>query len=668
MRFNKLLLCNYRQYVDVEFDFDQKINIIEGENGIGKSTFMSSIIFALYGIREVEKSKLLDKIEYLANQDTVSGKSGDYDFSKPETKVVLTIEMDELDGKKYQIERTFNNRRFHTDYMTGEVGVYNTANFEKVVAYEVGTASKREVEMDIITDSLPENIVPLLFFDGERIKSVESVINSTMTGKDNFKSEIERILRISNLENAKTLITQAYKCLENVIAESSHDGRISELTTKKHSIERNVENNKTKIEEFEKKIDTIEVEREEIKQYLKQHDKSKLLEEKREVLNVQVVDKKDEMKNKEIDLLSALWERGPAMARSLQYTSLVEKISKRSTLYEVRGMEQQAIEDITENGVCICGTKINDNMKIRLNELHSTLPPESFESMLRGEATDASDIKELLDRNKDLRKRYMNDERSIRDLEKEVEKISQELSKIDSSEVKLKESRNRDLKDQLDELVKKKYMLEGVNEKFENGLEKTNNELDSLTRKKNSNNDDYQAKLDLEDSKAFVDELIRERRETIRINLEKYINQNADKLLRDKVEIKLDRYLKPSVKFAAGSESASSGQNVMISLSYLLGLMQIAKDDTNKIESDGKNMKYPMVMDGVTAVLDVNHIQNMIQNVLAVDSQVIFLVNDQTIVKLSEAVQKVLEIDNIDNQYIKIKRDVNTNVAYIEGK
>lgn len=668
MRFNKLLLCNYRQYVDVEFDFDEKINIIEGENGIGKSTFMSSIIFALYGIREVEKSKLLDKIEYLANQDTVSGKPGDYDFSKPETKVVLTIEMDELEGKKYQIERTFNNRRFHTDYMTGEIGVYNTVNFEKVVAYEVGTASKREVEMDIITDSLPENIVPLLFFDGERIKSVESVINSTMTGKDNFKSEIERILRISNLENAKTLITQACKNLENVIAKSSHDGQISELTTKKHSIERNIESNKTKLEEFENKIDVIEVEREEIKQYLKQHDQSKLLEEKRESLNAQITDKKDEKKNKEIDLLSALWERGPAMARSLQYTSLVDKISKRSTLYEVRGMEQQAIEDIMENGVCICGTKIDDKMKIQLNELHSTLPPESFESMLRGEATDASDIKELLDRNKDLRKRYMKDARSIKDLEKEVENISEELSNIDSSEVKLKESRNRDLKDQLDELVKNKYMLEGVTEKFESGLEKTNSELDSLTRKKNSNNDDYQAKLDLEDSKVFVENKINERRETIRTNLEKYINQNADKLLRDKVEIKLDKFLKPSVKFAAGSESASSGQNVMISLSYLLGLMQIAKDDTNTLESDGINMKYPMVMDGVTAVLDVNHIQNMIQNVLAVDSQVIFLVNDQTIVKLSEAVQKVLEIDNIDNQYIKIKRDVNTNIAYIEGK
>ena len=45
----KLVLVNYRTYSDHTLEFDEKLNIIKGANGIGKTTIVEAISFALFG-------------------------------------------------------------------------------------------------------------------------------------------------------------------------------------------------------------------------------------------------------------------------------------------------------------------------------------------------------------------------------------------------------------------------------------------------------------------------------------------------------------------------------------------------------------------------------------------------------------------------------------------
>ncbi|WOO88073.1 AAA family ATPase [Mollicutes bacterium LVI A0039] len=668
MIFNKLILNNYRQYKNVEFNFNDKLNLIEGANGIGKSTFMSAIIFALYGLRQVEKSGLLENVEYLANLDTiVFNEHGVPTFTNNISTVTLYIEVNSGTQKKYEITRSLDNKEYYNMYRQNAKRIVHS-EYESVEVREISTVDKKLVSLEEITMMLPENIAPLLFFDGERIKSIQSVINSGM--QSDFKDEVERILQISRINSGKLLIKNAHAAVINKISKQIDKEEVYQLQSQKDQIETTVAKYEQEVKELEEKNQITVKEQAEITRYLQEHEESKRLQEKRSEIENQKKMIKDNQYELKTRLMDMLCKEGSKMALTSIFSKLYDKISQNADIYEIGGIEQRAITDIISNGTCICGNCITDGMKQHLVRVRETLPPESFEAMLKSELTHALDVQDEKDRAGDLRIKYYENDLTLVDLDSQLKDVSNKILDIDTTEIKNKEQRHNEL-----ELIRKAdeqklYELCGQIRQLEIQLSVVTTDLNKIQSKEETNELDEKVKKALSESVKIADVIINNRKSSIREQLEQRVNENANLLLRDNLNIKLDAHLKPKVKYVNGTESSSSGQNVMISLSYLLGLMQIAKDQHESKNVDDllyPNIHYPMVMDGVTATLDIEHIGNMVNSILDVDSQVIFLVNEQTIIKLTEALCKKLNVDSIEGNITRIFRDVDKNETYIEA-
>lgn len=668
MVFEKLIIKNYRQYKDIEFDFNDDINIIEAENGIGKSTFMSTIIFALYGIEQVRRSGLIEDMTYMANQDnvTISPAKTSYNFKENITEVTLILKINES-NKRYEVKRSLNNRRYMAEARVKDPGLYNLDNFEKVEAFEITTVDKPAVQLSVITSIIPANIAPLLFFDGERINSIESVIN---VGKktEEFQREIEKILNIEVYEDANSIIKKSANAIKSNLTAEASDSELESLQIECNNINKEIAEKSNQKEKLIEKLENQEIETKQYQEVLRANAKSINFQKDRDSLNSQLSEMEKRKEVYKEQLLSMIWEEGPRLNISSIFRSLNEVLSTGKSIYEISGMEQRAVDDILLKNKCICGTKISSAMREELKGLKETLPPESFESMLKSEVADAVDLDDFDKKNSNLRIDYGKTLSKINGLEKQRDQISKQIENIDEDEIAATESRlNKSLE------LEQKYnnaisSLEGELKVLGNTLKGKQDTVDSRLEKETGNQLDKKVNKVLNETHKYLRTQISKKKDNIKSDLETKVNQNIRVLMRDSVHITLKNNLAPEVKFEAGSTSASSGQNVMISLAYLLGLMQIAKLQTGD-EIISKQTSYPIVMDGVTAKLDNAHTRAMVDNILKAKTQVIFLANDQMFRELESSIKDKTGLDSIEDKVIRLKRDKNTNTTYmIEDK
>lgn len=668
MIFKKLILENYRQYKDIEFEFNETINIIEAENGIGKSTFMSSIIFALYGMKQVINSGLIEEITYMANQDNIEVEKGSIKFFENNTTVTLILDTRES-GTSYEIKRTLNNRKYMKEQEISKDGSLKYDNFEEVEVRKLENTHSTVVELKEIVQMIPENIAPLLFFDGERINSIESVINSKKV-KTEFKDEIEKILNIENFELAKSLINRSSNMLNIDIVKGIDDKETSILQIECEELDEEIQKATYLINDLKNKLDSQEEESQKYTDYLKTCDESIKYQEKRELLlknKIEVQLQKEQSRDK---LIEMIWEEGPKLSSASIFRELDSVLNADKSMYVISGIEQKAINDIIKSDNCICGTRINNEMRNNLEELRAVLPPESFESMLKSELANSVDADDVENKYRKIQIEFGTTISKQTEIDNELQSISEKITEINLPDVKSTEEKLA-LSIYEEDLIKEKInKLYGKIETNETLLESKKYDLRKKMQHKSANEEELQAKITLDETVKFLADFIKNKKTNIKDNLESKLNVNVNNLMRDNVNITLNSNLTPVVRFEGGAISASSGQNVMISLAYLLGLMQIAKEQSKDKHGYalGTEVTYPIVMDGVTAKLDVNHTNSMVKNVVEAGTQVIFLANDQMLVQLKESILKATDYLDIDDKIIKLKRDIDSNITYkVEG-
>jgi len=195
-------LNNFRVYYDkclIEFERDAKrnIHIVSGYNGYGKTTFLTSLVWCLYGklmkdVEDVFKQQIDDLGGYpkyvTSCQNKLSAKSGEKEFS-------VTLTLSDVNIPSVACEEVIIKRRGYSKSGVDDLEIFIDGH-QNELTKEVGN------EMFIQDFILPKEIAKFFFFDAEKI--VQLAETRSISDKRKLSKAYSEVLGIKKYEDLRT--------------------------------------------------------------------------------------------------------------------------------------------------------------------------------------------------------------------------------------------------------------------------------------------------------------------------------------------------------------------------------------------------------------------------------------------------------------------------------
>lgn len=609
MKLKTIELNNFLQFYQTKIELDDNVNFLIGDNTTGKSTLMASMIFTLFGSKSLINSKLLRDIKKEEQIRNIKHKDED---------VRVTIVFNADNGDTYTANRVL--KRSGNEF--GELYLKSAAK-----------GGRRElVEFSEITEILPEFLAPLLFFNGEKIGAFEKIMGGSNIN-DEFKDNIERVMRVDKLTAMKTLIQKASR-----IAQKSFNTELPEQRTKEAELEALIAKKKEQEEAIaivNKNLKKCSDEELEISEFLMKHEETRKLEQEYQLKLAEIKSCNIQLEKEESEAKRMLGNQGYTTFKlrifSDVYDQLEQEEEEAVDEISISGIHQDAIDAIIEHEKCICGEILSEEQIKHLKSLKKFLPPENYKNDIkrRRNAVD-NDYTEVMESKK----------QAIAGLKHELIKLNnarldlkKELSDFDVTDIKEKSKRRDYLIKEIGTQEEKLQILTDQVEKKEQKIAKYNIELVNIAKSAHEHNKNVRVYEELKLAEAELVKHIKETREEKREHLQKYINRNINELLRDKAFVELDSNMKPKVSYQNGTDSSSTAQRAAMSIAYLFALIDLAKEiikeDSEQLEWIDQETweSYPLVFDGVSSSLDPEHTGNLMDKIQNYEGQIIMLMN-----------------------------------------
>ena len=266
MKISKIILNNFRQYygkieIDLNTNDNKNIVLIGGKNGFGKTNFLISIVWCLFGekITQIDEN-FKREVQKEMNYSKFIKQSLNW-TSKEEnnTKFSVEIHFDEIDypaNIKVSDNRIFIKRMFDVIKMEEKINILNSSGEELFIDVED--------KVSFINDYLiPLEAAKFVFFDAEKIaswaelstKDEGNVLNDALgklLGLDLYENLKDDILVYSNnlkRESANTNIKEQIINTEKAV--ELNKGKVDDIDLKSAQNETMIRESRTKIKEYQ---------------------------------------------------------------------------------------------------------------------------------------------------------------------------------------------------------------------------------------------------------------------------------------------------------------------------------------------------------------------------------------------------------------------------------
>lgn len=251
MQLKEISLNNFRIYKGVNTinlmpDNDKNIIIISGKNGFGKTTFLMSLVWCLYGkqmgmVDELYKSEIAQKgsyAKYIAgSMNRLASLEGAFKFS-----VSLTFtDVKMLTGNFSEVQIT---RSYDTRTSSENVVVLIDGQFNEIIR-DLTTDKQDGAEIFIRDFILPIEIAKFFFFDAEKIVSLAEI--NSIEQRKNLSKAYTEVLGIKKYEDLK-------ETLESLQDDYRKKSATPEDRKDLNQIEADIKNKTIEIEELEDQI------------------------------------------------------------------------------------------------------------------------------------------------------------------------------------------------------------------------------------------------------------------------------------------------------------------------------------------------------------------------------------------------------------------------------
>lgn len=652
MIIKQIKLTNFRQFMGehvIEFSTDKEknVSVILGSNTCGKTTIVGAFIWGLYGVNNLKEPKMLLNI-VLAQKLT---------FGSQDVSVEITLNHD---NKDYIILRT---QRFSKS-ATGDSVRGNAPELKVSYVVESGeTIPVNPAEcQNVIESILPQALSDYFFFDGERIKSINTKANVKdavrgLMGLDVYSAGMDHL----NPNSGSSVIGKFKKEIDT--------GKDQEATRRKYQIEEF----KANLDGYEKKTPQIldelqhwQTKKDEYDRIIRENEDVKAAQTKRAQLEREVADYEEEIKNSETRFINDInYNASKFFAIPLIKRGFEVLKSAKDEGEGIPNMHASSIEYILKRGKCICGCDLTKNQGAVecIQHEQSLLPPQHIGTevrMFRKDMENALSTSAMyVDNIKSDYRTWLNSQQKLEYCKKDLKIISDKI--IGFEDVEKYERKRQEAVQQLARFEQAKAGNHDAIVRLKALIEANEKEIDKLIVA-NEKNKKIQRYCDYAQAiyDWFKDFYDRQEKE-VKDDLLASINENFSKMYHGSREITMNNDYKITPVLAGDkSELAKSeGLETVTNFSFIMGLVELARKKAMKIEDEELANQpitepYPIVMDAPFSNTDIKHIENITARLPEVAEQVIIFVMDKDWNYAKKELEKHLGskyiIEKVDNQ------------------
>ena len=602
-------LINWRCYKDekinlhLDLEADQKIQVIFGQNGYGKTSILQAITWCLYGSEVISNPGLI-KGEYF-NRVALENDPG----------LELSVELTFVCGNDiYKISRTAKRT------LNGSVvSVKGGSDPNVYINGELKADSREWVET-----LLPCSCREFFFFDGLEIKRY-----AQHTQSKEAREAIEKVLGIPAIKNLKEDIEKVIQQLTKELDERTKlNNELQTLQQERDEIEESIKNKQNQLEVVKEEINAAKEVLGSLKERARQVDviKEKLQQlsdlEGRKNRQEERIDKLDKQ-------IQEIFEKAPiALMRGL-ISEVASDLQSQSINTVKRSASFEQLQKLLNSDICLCGKCIDEKarqyIQLQLKEIEensNNLNTESIKKSQLGNKlaalskTNFPDIDTLT-----LQRDQMEEE--LQEIEQKKARLRKETQGYTAEDIDFW-NKYEDQEDQLEEQKRKGDNLDWEIYNLTKTKENKQNQIEKLaSQDKMTKTISQQLELARNLYKAvqeLIDWRIEERRQAIEETTTQIYCQVTNKPEEYK-GIKISQDYKINVETWLGKtlnpDTLSAGEKEVLAFSLIVGL------------NLASGASAPLVMDTPFGHLDIKHQENIVKALPDFPSQVIILATDR---------------------------------------
>lgn len=661
MRLLSLRLNNFRQFVgENTLDFggkDNKVTVIYGLNGYGKTGLFRAIIFCLFGKTYLERDNL-DLAEQnrglvLVNHDLVEKANGDY----VNASVTLKFEHNQI---IYELYRSILCAKHGTEFnqQQGEVKLYLTID---------GNTKPPISDYDQIKQIL-DSIIDLknkdfFLFDGEQMEELTKQSSKSM---ENIKRGITELLRLDAIKLVKDELAKAQRDIEKDIKDNSLSVELEQVNIEIDEIQSGIERAQAQLNAANAELESLDREKSEIDAKIRSSaegaEKQRRKDEYLEELNSFDDELTEQRRNLREDLKTIAAYLGESIV-----TDAYNDLKQRADRGELpANIKDDFIKELISSGVCICGNNLNEHpeavekLKEYLNKNIGQYAEAGFKVF---QMTKDLSQKISLSINKDVEDHTLTYNRVKEDkeiLNKKIQGIDEELKGF----VNLIDYTRR--AEEIANDIKRNVTQKGISESELMRLSSKRDELYGKRAKYTEQNkilSDLQKRFDLvRESSKELDKVYNAYSDELRKQLSACATEIMKKIA-DRETLQAISKIEISDKFVLDVLSPShlnilsqisSGQRQVVSIAYICSLMQVAV-----------GLKMPLLMDTPFGRLSGAPRDACLQKLPELLTQWILLTTDTEFteaeakaLRQSNAWHKIYEIESSEGVSRLVEKDI----------
>lgn len=630
MTIQEIELYNYRIYkgsniIDLSLDGEKNIFIVSGRNGFGKTTFLMSMVWCLYGkhmqdVDDLYKKEIADQGgygKYIANSlNRLARTEGDYNFS---VSITFTdVNIPEVPCKEIIIKRSYNAKTSIAEEVEVLIDGYPSE-----LAKEVGQ------EIFIREFIMPIEIAKFFFFDAEKIVSLAEV--NTVEQRRNLSRAYSEVLGIKKYEDIKTELENLQLKLRQESATATERGQLKQLQAEVEICEERILENQKLIDEQREKRNEKNKESRDIQEKLIKAGSLITVEELQ-----QLRIKEDELTKRQNDLQSELKDSYDIIPFAIAGETFLEvnKQLENEANHKAAQYKDENVKGVTNKILTdLLNTPKPDKLAID-HQVHKFYA-DTFEKLIRKHffadtpvlPEDFKVIHEFSDSEKnELQAVLSNIKQSFRESFRRINgDYNQTRNELNAIRRKIKDAEANQEDPIIAEYRKNKEDLDKEIIRIENTIDSLNREIGEFNNEKTQKGkriEEISKKLGVSSANKEKDELasemISELKEFIakfkakkKQSLEEQILKGLDTLLHKKgfvkkVEVEIigddiDIILKNNRNEEIKKESLSKGEQQMYATALLRGLVE---------ESD---IQFPVFIDSPMQKFDEQHAENIVK-------------------------------------------------------